>query len=67
MAKNDQADADEMSKSIGDESVVFGSSYPDADSSFPLAVANFRALENIAETSKRKILSDNAARLLGLQ
>lgn len=52
---------------IGDESVVFGSSYPDADSPFPLAVANFRALEKIPETSKRKILGDNAARLFGLQ
>ena len=52
---------------IGDDVVVFGSSYPDADSSFPLAVSNMKAREDISEGSKRKILGENATRLFGLQ
>ncbi len=52
---------------IGDDVVVFGSGYPDADSPFPLAVANIRTREDISETSKGKILGGNAARLFGLQ
>ena len=51
---------------IGDSSVVFGSSYPD-DSAFPMAVSSLQARGDICEESKRKILSDNAQRLFGLQ
>ena len=51
---------------IGDSSVVFGSSYPD-DSAFLMAVSSLQARGDIAEESKRKILSDNAQRLFGLQ
>jgi predicted TIM-barrel fold metal-dependent hydrolase len=49
---------------IGDNGVVFGSSYPEADSVFPMAVSS---RGDISEESKRKILSDNARRLFGLQ
>jgi predicted TIM-barrel fold metal-dependent hydrolase len=52
---------------VGDDVVVFGSSYPDADSPFPLAVANMKAREDISESSKGKILGENATRLFGLQ
>jgi predicted TIM-barrel fold metal-dependent hydrolase len=51
----------------GDDVVVFGSSYPDADSPFPLAVSNIKARTDISEESKRKILGENATRLFGLQ
>jgi len=51
---------------IGDSSVVFGSSYPD-DSVFPMAVSSLQARGDISEENKRKILSDNARRLFGLQ
>jgi uncharacterized protein len=51
---------------VGEEVVIFGSTYPDADSSFPNAVSNFRTRADIAEPSKRKILYNNAKRLFGL-
>jgi uncharacterized protein len=52
---------------IGDNGVVFGSSYPDGDSVFPLAVSSLQARGDISDESKRKILGDNARRLFGLQ
>jgi predicted TIM-barrel fold metal-dependent hydrolase len=52
---------------IGDNRVVFGSSHPDGDSAFPKAVSNLKARGDISEASKRKILSDNARSLFGLQ
>jgi len=52
---------------VGDDVVVFGSSYPDADSPFPLTVSNMKARADISERSKRKILGENATRLFGLQ
>jgi predicted TIM-barrel fold metal-dependent hydrolase len=51
---------------VGDDVVVFGSTYPDADSSFPNAVSNFRKRGDVSEQSKKKILCDNAKRLFGL-
>jgi len=51
---------------IGDNRVVFGSSYPD-DGAFPTAVSSLQARGDIAEENKRKILSDNAQHLFGLQ
>jgi predicted TIM-barrel fold metal-dependent hydrolase len=52
---------------IGDNGVVFGSSYPDGDSTFPLAISSLQARGDISEESKRKMLGDNARRLFGLQ
>jgi aminocarboxymuconate-semialdehyde decarboxylase len=52
---------------IGDNGVVVGSSYPEADSAFPTAFSSLKARGDISEESKRKILSDNAQRLFGLQ
>jgi predicted TIM-barrel fold metal-dependent hydrolase len=51
---------------IGDDAVVFGSGYPDGDSLFPCAVSRMTAREDISETSKGKILEDNASRLFRL-
>ena len=63
----DEATLPYVLECVGDDVVVFGSSYPDADSPFPLAVANMKAREDVSERSKRKILGENAARLFGLQ
>ena len=63
----DEGTLDYVIDCIGDEVIVFGSSYPDADSPFPLAVANLRARKNIPESSKGKIFGENATRLFGLQ
>jgi predicted TIM-barrel fold metal-dependent hydrolase len=52
---------------IGDNSVVFGSSHPDADSAFPGAISTLMARDDISEERKRKILHDNARRLFALQ
>lgn len=51
---------------IGDDVVIFGSTYPDADSPFPHAVSGIRERKDISEQAKRKILGDNAKRLFGL-
>ena len=50
---------------IGDEVVIFGSTYPDADSCFPNSVSNFRKRADVSEQSKKKILCSNAQRLFG--
>jgi predicted TIM-barrel fold metal-dependent hydrolase len=55
-----------VTECIGDDTIVFGSSYPDADSPFPLAVANINARSDISADTKRKILGDNASHLFGL-
>ena len=46
---------------IGDDVVVFGSGYPDADSPFPLAVANIRTREDISEEAKEKFSAGTRA------
>jgi predicted TIM-barrel fold metal-dependent hydrolase len=51
---------------VGEDVVVFGSSYPDGDSSFPNAVSNFRKRADLSEERKQKILCSNAQRLFGL-
>jgi predicted TIM-barrel fold metal-dependent hydrolase len=51
---------------VGDEVVVFGSTYPDADSPFPNAVSNVRKRAGLSEQAKEKILCSNAQRLFSL-
>ena len=51
---------------IGEDIIIFGSSYPDADSPFPNAVSGLRQRKDISEQTKRKILGENARRLIGL-
>jgi predicted TIM-barrel fold metal-dependent hydrolase len=49
---------------FGDDNLVFSTDYPHADSKFPHAVDAFRTLP-LSETSQKKILWDNWARLYG--
>jgi predicted TIM-barrel fold metal-dependent hydrolase len=50
-------------KRIGDDNVVISTDYPHADSHWPDAVSHFMRIEGLSESSRRKILWDNCARL----
>ena len=50
---------------FGDENLVFSTDYPHADSKYPHSVEAFMKLP-LSETSQRKILWDNWARLYGV-
>ncbi|MGO9061093.1 MAG: amidohydrolase family protein [Candidatus Binataceae bacterium] len=50
---------------FGDDNVVFSTDYPHPDSKFPHAVEKFLSLP-LSETSKRKFLWDNCAKLYDL-
>jgi predicted TIM-barrel fold metal-dependent hydrolase len=52
---------------MGDDNIVYSTDYPHGDSDFPHAVDELLELERVPDTSKRKILWDNCARLYGLQ
>jgi predicted TIM-barrel fold metal-dependent hydrolase len=52
-------------ETIGENQILFGSSYPEVDSPFPGAVANLRQRKDISEQAKRKILAENAKTLFG--
>ncbi|MBM2805096.1 MAG: Amidohydrolase [Deltaproteobacteria bacterium] len=52
-------------ETIGENQILFGSAYPEADSLFPGAVANLRQRNDISEQAKRKILAENAKTLFG--
>jgi uncharacterized protein len=52
--------------SMGDDNIVISTDWPHDDSAYPHAVETFLGLEGIGETTKRKILWDNCARLYGL-
>ena len=51
---------------IGDDNIVISTDYPHADSQWPHAIDSFMAIEGISESSRRKILWDNCARLYNL-
>jgi predicted TIM-barrel fold metal-dependent hydrolase len=52
---------------VGDECVVWASDYPHPDAHFPGAVTeSLEKMADIAETSRRKILAENATRLYGI-
>src|ERR671918_2549154 len=64
-------DADEkplrqVIEAIGDDSIVVSTDYPHSDGLFPDAIEEFVKLERVSDTSKRKILWDNCARLYNL-
>ena len=64
-------DADEevlpdVIRRIGDDRIVVSTDYPHGDGLFPVAIDSFIGLENVSESSKRKILWDNCARLYPL-
>lgn len=51
---------------LGDDNIVFASDYPHPDAKFPGVVDELASREDLSESSKTKILSRNAARLLKL-
>ena len=51
--------------SLGDDFVVYASDYAHYDCMFPESVRCLRKREDLPEVSRRKILSDNPARLFG--
>lgn len=51
---------------LGDDSLVFSTDYPHADSNFPNATSTFLTMDGVSKSSKRKIMWDNCARLYGL-
>jgi predicted TIM-barrel fold metal-dependent hydrolase len=52
--------------SMGDDNIVISTDWPHDDSAYPRAVETFLSLEGVTDTTKRKILWDNCARLYGL-
>jgi len=52
--------------SMGDDNIVISTDWPHDDSAYPRAVETFLGLEGVSESTKRKILWDNCARLYGL-
>jgi len=52
--------------SMGDDNIVISTDWPHDDSAYPRAVETFLGLEGVTESTKRKILWDNCARLYGL-
>ena len=50
----------------GDDNIVISTDWPHDDSAYPNAIDNFLALEGVTESSKRKILWDNCARLYNI-
>ena len=51
---------------MGDDNLVISTDYPHPDSSYPYAMEHFMELREISDSSKRKVLWDNCARLYGL-
>ena len=51
---------------IGDDNICFSSDYPHPDHPFDGIVDELKSMPGLSETSKRKILGENAARLFGI-
>jgi predicted TIM-barrel fold metal-dependent hydrolase len=59
---------DPLVAAIGDESIVWATDYPHADSVFPGAVDVLRSgMKELSTTSQERILSSNAQRLFGIK
>ena len=54
-------------KVMGDDLILFGSDYPHTDSKFPNSVKWVKERTDISEESKKKILTKNGARFVGLE
>ena len=52
-------------QSVGENQIIFGSAYPEADSLFPAAVASVRDRKDLSNEAKKKILGGNAKALFG--
>ncbi len=61
----DEVTATHYFEDFGDDNVVYSTDYPHADSKFPSATDTFLDLP-FADTTKRKVLWDNYARLYGI-
>ena len=61
----DEAPARHYIEDFGDDNLVFSTDYPHADSKFPHATDEFLRLP-LPDSSKKKILWDNYAKLYGL-
>lgn len=65
-----EADGEQLGhvvETIGDDCIVFSTDYPHTDSSYPFAIEKFLAYDKVSESTKRKILWDNCARLYKLE
>jgi predicted TIM-barrel fold metal-dependent hydrolase len=51
---------------IGDDTILISTDYPHIDAHFPHAIDEFFEIDGMPESSRRKILWDNCARLYGL-
>jgi predicted TIM-barrel fold metal-dependent hydrolase len=51
---------------IGDDNIVISTDYPHSDSQWPNAIGSFMAIKEITDSSRRKILWNNCARLYNL-
>jgi len=54
-----------VAERLGDGVVAYASDYPHWDAEFPGSVAAIRDRADLADTTKRAVLGDNARRLLG--
>ena len=54
-------------KRMGDENILISTDYPHIDAHFPHALDEFFAIDGLSESSRRKILWDNCARLYDVQ
>jgi predicted TIM-barrel fold metal-dependent hydrolase len=52
-------------ETVGEDQIIFGSAYPEADSLFPGSVASVRDRTDLSEKAKKKILGENAKELFG--
>ena len=52
-------------ETVGEDQIIFGSAYPEADSLYPGAVASVRDRSDVSEEAKKKILAENAKALFG--
>jgi uncharacterized protein len=52
---------------MGDDNIVISTDWPHDDSAYPRAVDTFLGLEGLSDSTRRKILWDNCARLYGLR
>ncbi|HSE87615.1 MAG TPA: amidohydrolase family protein, partial [Candidatus Binatia bacterium] len=51
---------------VGEDRLVFASDYNHGDSKFPHTVESVTRRENLSESSLRKLMGENAARLYGI-
>jgi predicted TIM-barrel fold metal-dependent hydrolase len=52
-------------ETVGEDQIIFGSAYPEADSLFPGSVSSVRDRTDLSEKAKKKILGENAKELFG--